>query len=535
MRKINLLVATIVLSSYCLVAQVVVTAGFDKPTGNVISDYIFGVNVFQGFDPDQAGTPGNNTYKNAMDDMNPGIIRYHNWDMIGNGKNSWIDINKDWDSVKISNTLKGSYLMNPVKMINIPSWPDGKFGVNTDDTLPKNRYQDFANWCADLVKICNIFNNAGIKYWEVFNERDNAYNNKHDELAVIFNLCALAMKAIDPTIKVGGPAFAQAWSGGNLDAFCKGTAGTIDFISYHSYATGDKTETNQNIYNSAGIGWVTSSVRNSWKKYSNRQIEFFHDEYNISYNPPDAKQTNYVSQIFDAISLISMINSGTSGAMAWNECDGWYGKMDNSYNKRPSFYLFQNFNAHLKGNIVCRSQVSAVKKVVTLASKNDLYYFLSVVNRADADINIILTFEGLPESVTDFTLVDNFENQQSGGISYKTFSLGDLTVSGYISKSGTVALFRIPIDGSTGLEQNIPSQQRALILYPNPATEKLIIQIPYKSIEKEIWIRDMTARVVGNFILEESGSLDLSSYSKGVYILEYIQGGKQREQKFIKY
>lgn len=230
-----------------------------------------------------------------------------------------------------------------------------------------------------------------------------------------------------------------------------------------------------------------------------------------------------------------MINSGTSGAMAWNECDGWYGKMDNSYNKRPSFYLFQNFNAHLKGNIVCRSQVSAVKKVVTLASKNDLYYFLSVVNRADADINIILTFEGLPESVTDFTLVDNFENQQSGGISYKTFSLGDLTVSGYISKSGTVALFRIPIDGSTGLEQNIPSQQRALILYPNPATEKLIIQIPYKSIEKEIWIRDMTARVVGNFILEESGSLDLSSYSKGVYILEYIQGGKQREQKFIKY
>jgi len=534
MYKKILLIALALISTR-LEAQVTVTARFDSSTGKTISNYMFGINVFQGFDPNQAGTPGNTSYKSAMNEMNPGIIRYHSWEMLGTGKNGWLDSMHDWNANKISNALKNSYPTVSTKMINIPSWPADKFGVNSGDTLPKNKYQEFANWCAELVKICNLDNKAGIKYWEVLNERDDTYKNNHAELAVIFNLCASAMKAVDPTIKVGGPAFAQAWNSANLNAFCKGTASTLDFITYHSYTTGNSNETNQNIYNGADIGWVTGTVKAAWKSYSGRTIEFFHDEYNISYSPPDAKQTNYVSQVFDAIAMISLINSGASGAMAWNECDGWYGKMDNSYHKRPSFYLFKNFNTHLIGNQVFNTQVSDPKKVVALTSKNDSSYFVTIVNRADVDLNINLLLKGLPLSVTSQTRVTNFENLKSGGISSNTTTLGELTSSGFISKAGTIALLEIPKDSPTGFNSQEFNLTPAIQLFPNPAGNLVFIKIPDSFNGYEISIKDICGRLMNHLSIQESQYLDISNYSSGIYFLEYVMNGKHRQQKFLKF
>ena len=47
-------------------------------------------------------------------------------------------------------------------MVNIPSWPDDKFGVKHNQNLPEDKYDDFANWCAELVRICNVDNNDSI-------------------------------------------------------------------------------------------------------------------------------------------------------------------------------------------------------------------------------------------------------------------------------------------------------------------------------------------------------------------------------------
>ena len=535
MKNLTLVLLMALLANIDITAQVSVVGQFDVNTSNIIPENIFGINVFQGFDPNQAGTPGNTNYKNAMSEMNPGIIRYHNWEMLGTGKNGWLDADKNWAEEKISNALKDAYPNKPMKMMNIPSWPNGKFGVNSDELLPVNKYDDFANWCAELVKICNINNNDSIKYWEVLNERDNTYNNNHAELATIFNRCAEAMKAVDPSIKVGGPAFAQAWSTSNLENFCQGTAATLDFITYHSYSNGNSNETNQNVYNSANIGWITGMVKNAWKKYSSRPIEYFHDEYNISYNPPDTKQTNYVSQIYDAIATISLINAGASGAMAWNECDGWYGKMDNSYRKRPSFFMFQNFNNHLTGNQINNVQVSDSKKVVAFASNSDSCYYLTIVNRSDLNLDVDLVFKGLSSKITGNTVVENFENQKSGGIITKIYTLEELTKNGYLSGEGTIALFRIPKNTITGTQTNQINSKKSIRFYPNPVTDKLTIELSDNFNSSELLVKDITGRIMCHNYTVKTKYIDLSTYPNGIYIIEYLMEGKRYAQKIVKY
>jgi hypothetical protein len=42
------------------------TVNFDQLSGRTINKGAFGLNLFQGFDPNQAGNPGNTAYKDAM-------------------------------------------------------------------------------------------------------------------------------------------------------------------------------------------------------------------------------------------------------------------------------------------------------------------------------------------------------------------------------------------------------------------------------------------------------------------------------------
>jgi len=63
MKILTLLLLTTLLAKFDISAQVSVVGRFDLNTSNTIPDKIFGINVFQGFDPNQAGFPGNANYK----------------------------------------------------------------------------------------------------------------------------------------------------------------------------------------------------------------------------------------------------------------------------------------------------------------------------------------------------------------------------------------------------------------------------------------------------------------------------------------
>ncbi len=435
-----------ILMTSSAIAAPVVRVPWNKLTGTTATSLNYGLNGFQAFNPDVAGNPGNEAYKTNVASMRPGIIRYHNVQMLNDSRQDpygWVispnQADYRWDNGKIANALHDSYSFRPAVMINIPSWPKAM-----DDGTGKLRPQDydkFAKFCADLVRIVNGDLKKSVKYWEITNEKDGVYGNNMAELGRIHSRVAQAMKKVDPTIKVGGPAFTSIYPSDRLDAFLTTAAPSLDFISYHSYSTGSKTDTPKQLWDSAaGLGNYTTQIKQSLAKYPTRTIETFHDEFNISYAAPDERMTNQISAVYDALALISITNSGATGSMAWNESDGWYGKLDNqwgAWSRRPASYVYQMFNSHLRGTIVAAKSTEPTN-VTTYAVKNPTEYSVALVNRSQVNQTVPITFTSWDTPVSQSDRVTIYAVGPSG------YSTTDSTIAqieaGYLIPANTVTV-----------------------------------------------------------------------------------------------
>ena len=71
-------------------------------------------------------------------------------------------------------------------------------------------------------------------------------------------------------------------------------------------------------------------------------------------------------------------------------------------------------------------------------------------------------------------------------------------------------------------------------LSPNPAINQLLIR-PIGLIEKADYvIRDMTGRVIIKNVLYGTESIDISTYSPGVYLVQVKEGDREVKMKFVK-
>lgn len=431
-------------------SSITIDADFATATGRSVKKRAFGLNLFRGFDPAVSGTPGNNTYKSNMAAMRPAHVRYHSWEMIGTGNNGWVNANGDWDAAKINNALQGANSWNPEILINIPWFPSSKNWGDAAGKLKAANYTDFANWCANLVYIVNVQQGRNVKYWEVTNERDDLYYGSCTELGNIFNQAAAAMKAVDPTIKVGGPAFAKPFAEHvqNIHDFMEATKNTVDFISYHNYPT-NQNLTNQQVFDNTW-GWITNFMRETWASHSTRNIEFHHNEYNISYNPPMTAMNNEAGMVFDALMMVSMLENGVDVADAWNEADGWYGKLDGSFSRRPASYLYENLNKNYSEAPIYNSTTSDGTKIVELASKSGNQVQLLLINRAESDQVVKFNFSGLG-TLNSSTAVTITESVKAGGLVTKNTTIGAITSgSGYLSEAFAVSLLTFETSAANG-------------------------------------------------------------------------------------
>jgi hypothetical protein len=426
------------------------TIKFEESTGILIQEGAFGLNLFQGFNPTMAGTPGNTTYKNNVAFMKPGMVRHHSMEMMlqSNTPNGWLTASNGWDAAKINLAMAGAYSFNPIKMMNIPTWPTAWQDAN--GKLKAANYADFANWCASLVKIVNIDQGRAVKYWEVTNERDEVYTTNCEELGTIYNLAATAMKQVDPTIKVGGPSFARPDITSRLNDFFSVAAPNLDFVSYHTYANGTPNSPVNDVYNSAvNNGGITGGVRAAFETHSNKPMEYYHNEFNISWAPPDPHQTNHVSMIFDALLATTAIKNRATGTTAWNEADGWYGKLDHTWARRPSAFMYNTLNTNILGGTVNTSTSSNNSSLVVMASSKGTLRHVIVINRANADQKYKFTFTGLTSEIIPSTKVKLTQNLASGGTMESETTYGQLTNgSGQLFPKNTVTLVTLDISGS---------------------------------------------------------------------------------------
>jgi len=112
---------------------------------------------------------------------------------------------------------------------------------------------DFKKWatiCAQIVRHYTEGWNRGFKfpveYWEVWNEPDLAaqfWTGTPEQYYALYEEVARAIKAVNPKLKVGGPACTGALRESYVQRFiryCAGHKAPLDFFSWHSYGGRDE-------------------------------------------------------------------------------------------------------------------------------------------------------------------------------------------------------------------------------------------------------------------------------------------------------
>ncbi len=401
----------------------------------------FGLNGFTAFDPKNAASP---EYRQNMAYMNPGLVRYHSAEMVKDSSrpNGWLDHKaKKWDAAKIRRALDAWMPEAGGALLTIPWWPEW-MDKDKDRLLDADEYDRFAALCADLVRIVNVDLKKNVRYWEATNERDGPYwvdrakkkePDRLDELVTIYNRCAAAMKRVDPTIKVGGPAAARSDLTPYLRRFVKGARQNLDFFSYHIYASGSAQEPDQSVYDKTErIGAYTKAIVAMLQEESpDRPIPAHLNEYNISWDwrLRDKRMTSHKGAVFDALALVAAVSNGAAATNAWNERDGVYGKMGTDYALRPGAHVFHLFNRYLVGD-VAPSSSSDDGRIVVWAVKNASkgQKAFVVINRSNAALPVTCDFAGWRPEAGLARHEVSARGYTTSALSGKTLAAGGLTV-----------------------------------------------------------------------------------------------------------
>ncbi len=393
----------------------------------------FSVNGQRAFNPEMTNNPA---YIRGVRYLNPGLFRYHSTGMYKPSKvksdtsgGNWVDYeNKTWHWQKIKNALAGlSFIPGDEIMINISGWP-AWLDADQNGFLDDDQTDAFAAFCADLVRFVNLELKRGVRYWEITNEKDFSYwrrqlasgtenellgaekqkapdKPKVAELAAIHNRVARAMKAVDPTIKTGGPAAASGEK--NVHPmhrqFIELTLPNLDFFSFHGYPR-TRTRTPAEIYDTPptfakNIRWHVELLK---KLSPNRHIEVHLNEFNVASNwrLQDKRMHSEEGAVFDSLFMIECARAGADALNAWSEYDAVYGKMDKQFNLRIPAHVYHYFNDWMIGRTVAASPSGVTdgetgKRVVALAvqTKDGDRNFV-LINRAREPVRVALKLSG---------------------------------------------------------------------------------------------------------------------------------------------
>lgn len=353
-----------------------------------ISPAVYSVNSPAGFFEDRVSDPD---WYNLIDYLSPALVRLHSTAII---QKSWMFTGDEtWNYANISNSLAAGTLPSGTeRMITIYRWPDS-FDQDGDGLLDSDRLEDFTALCADLVRYINIELGYDVPYWEITNERDYFYwdlgTNGVQQLADIYNTVAEAMRAVDPSIKLGGPAAQSVSPSSYLIEFAKQTSAQLDFLSYHAYASGDGADSDYKIYNSASrMGATAASFIEQLKAaVPEKEIEVHLNEYNISWSweNPEPRMRNHKGAVFDALMMIGAASSGLTAANAWNAEDGIYGKGNLYGDIHPNAHIYHYFNHYLQGATLGVTNSNPTDIAVLVTQSTHLHSKgIAIVNRSNS-------------------------------------------------------------------------------------------------------------------------------------------------------
>jgi hypothetical protein len=347
----------------------------------------FGSNDYEVLNPRKASDL---TYQQRLSDLGVKLIRIHHADLSDRWSNA---LEKTWDAAKIRASYEAaSYLDGATIIQNIPKWP--KWMKQEKGLLDPSEHDRYAAFCAELVEIVNRRYQYDVIFWEPINERDVIYSKagKLDELWQIYNQAAIAMKKVDPKIKVGGPVL--TWDNTTLlESFLKSCHHHTDLISWHRYGSGDAKASNETLmaYTPQYASQVKKIRTLTSKFITDRKVPLLLGEYNInfSWKSGEQRQNTQIGAVWFASVLKHLAEANIDMAASWHLKDGIYGLVDPKNNFRPAATVFQWGIRYLVGDVVrVASNQSFVEAMAIKQDSGKSSVFL--INKSHENVRLML-------------------------------------------------------------------------------------------------------------------------------------------------
>ena len=209
-----------------------------------------------------------------------------------------------------------------------------------DDKLIESEFQAYADALAMFAQRYAAPGHVRVEYWEPFNELDHAgflkkleaHRQSYEHVAKLYAVCSQTLKAVNPAIKVGGPA--AMWPGGWETKMMLEAPGAIaDFVSWHQYPTGKASTPDEQILASVlgpkgivdGLKRMQAVVREC---RPGQPIEMLMTEFHINHSiwsPVDTRGASEFTAVFAASVMLNMGQAGADATMIHDVLAANYG------------------------------------------------------------------------------------------------------------------------------------------------------------------------------------------------------------------
>ncbi|MCX6309082.1 MAG: T9SS type A sorting domain-containing protein [Bacteroidia bacterium] len=405
-------------------------------------------------------------------------------------------------------------------------------------------YETLKLSAAEWVRYANITKGYGIKNWQIGNEVEHDGNLTMSVYTNLFIDFATAMKAIDPTIKVGtGILSNTTW---NKDVLTKACA-LCSFISTHNYQFGSKVAAGgfRNWYKDNGI--LATNTEASQKmldaNFANRpNIEIHVTETNVTGGEfPDISNLDiYKALYWFEMDMNQLAEKNVKYTYFWGTHSPWGGEtnlgdigtlLENSSENsiRPAGRVIQLINTYLKGKLIS-----------TTRTKGNLRVYASISNDGN-ELSVFILNKNLYAEKANLNLSNfNTAGAQGQQITFKGTNFSD--VAPVLS---TEQLTSLPsqIDLAPVSLTILDFIKSGNSVVPTPENELINIYFDGENIHTQLTeagdaklnIYTIDGRLISSKNLKEKSELFNFSYlPKGLYIANVHAGSSIKTIKTIK-
>ena len=269
------------------------------------------------------------------------------------------------------------------------------------------RAKDAAEW----VRWANLEMDYKVKYWEIGNEPEGTWEAGHylpdgseitgEIYAERFKEFAIAMKAIDPSIKIGGPVGGSSVTGFG-EALLRDAGDYVDFYSWHTYPLRTTLSREEMLQRADKESFQTvNRIRNQIRRYQPDKaddMELMLTEWNLSLE--GGMEADMFGARWSALFIGNLFESGVTMANHWDAFSHRQAgslfdyPQDNDRRKtqrKAQYWAFWLWS-HFMGNQVLAYELDGPGFLKVFATRNEDAVYIMAINFHD-DREIRLTPE----------------------------------------------------------------------------------------------------------------------------------------------